>query len=233
MPRGRPRKFIGPLTKSAQARKDHKKITKIAKMIAPAKKHVTSSFPDSMRAKQSYFEMISSNGVAYGFSYRTNSTYNPRVAAGGHQPNGRDLMVQAYSKYKVHGITATVKFVAAVAVAYIACIGVTNNVSTPESDIIKLIETPGFKYKATSVNGGDVTLKLKCKNHELAGVSELNYSDDSVYSADVNSNPAEVMALGVYFTKVDGTLLTSGDIWAEVRITYDVTYYDPIIFTIS
>jgi len=229
----RPRKFIGPLTQKQQAKKDHKKILKISKMITPAKKHTTSAFPNSMRQKEKYFDYKSSDGVYYGFLYNTNSTYNPQRLAGGHQPNARDQMVLIYNKYIVHSCTVVVKMVATVGTAFIGAVGAVNNATSAETDIRKVIETPGCQYKATSVNDGTIVLKRKVINHEVAGVSQLKYETDDIYSANVGADPAEIMTAGIYYTKVDGTNLSSGYVYAEICLTYDVTYYDPIILGMS
>lgn len=230
---GRPRKFIGPLTQKQQQKKDHAKVKKIDKLITAPRRPMTSSFPASMRVKERYFDYKPSDGAYYGFLFNTNSVYNPQRLSGGHQPNSRDTMVTIYSKYKVHGCTIKVRFISAVASAYLAALCVVNNTTTPETDIRKIIETPGCKFKASSVTSGDTVLTLKIDNATVAGVPKMVYEADSIYSAAVGSDPSEVMTAGVYFTKVDGTNLSAGYVYAEILITYDVTYYDPVIQAMS
>lgn len=229
------RKFTATQGGSAKRsrRGDHSKIVKLTRMIAQPKKHTTSSFPPSMRVKQRYFDFIACDGVNLGTLFNVNSTYDPDRTLTGHQPNGRDTMATIYAKYKVHGCYVKVKFVATTVGAYLCALAPVNNAATLSGDMRVVIETPGSKYTACDINGGSKQLTMYVDCAKVAGVSKAAYENDSLYSQTIANNPAEIMTLGVYWTKVDGTALTAGYVYAEVELIYDVTYYDQELLALS
>lgn len=234
MPRGRPRKFIGPLTQKQQQKKDHAKIQKLSKIVAQPRSRLasTSSFPPSMRVKQRYFDYHASDSVTFGKMFNINSTFDPDRTGTGHQPNGRDNMAAIYNKYRVHGAKITVNFVATSAQPYMGLISAVNN-ATSMSTYYILNEAPGTKKKCVGFSGDACTIRLKADCAAIAGVSKLTYEADDIYAANVSGDPGEIMTFQIFMCKVDGTVLTSGAVYAEILIEYDVTYYDNNLIGLS
>jgi len=225
MPRGRPRKFIGPLTQKAQQKKDHKKVVRLTKLVTQPKLKNTSSFPPQMRVKQKYFEYFASNGTTDGRVFNINSTFDPDRSGVGHQPNGRDNMAAIYNKYRVHGATIKVQFAATSATAYIGMVAVCNNTGSLSTFYI-LNEQPGTKRKTSGFNGAAFQINHKSDCAKTAGVSKMQYESNDIYQALCTADPAEIMTFQVMMYKVDGTTLAAGAVYAEIVIEYDVTYFD-------
>lgn len=209
------------------------KVKRLVKLVAEPKKAITSSFPASMRVRQRYFDYIASTGATLGNLFNINSTFDPDRTLTGHQPNGRDTMASIYAKYKVHGCYVKVRWVASVAGAYLYALAPVNNAQSLQTDIRTVIETPGTKFGACDIGSSSKELSMYVDCSKVAGVSKMVYEADSIYGAAVGANPTEVMTVGVYATKVDGSLLTASYVFAEVQIDYDVTYYDEDILAQS
>jgi len=232
MPRGRPRKFIGPLTQKAQQKKDHAKLAKLVKITKQPTLKNTSSFPPQMRVKQKYFDYWASNGTTDGRVFNINSTFDPDRTGVGHQPNGRDNMAAIYNKYRVHGCKITVQFSATSASAYVAMVSAVNNAGSLSTFYI-LNEQPGTKRKSVGFTGGSVQIKHKVDCATLGGVSKIQYESNDIYQALCSADPAEIMTWQIMAYKVDGTTLSAGLVYAEVLLEYDVTYFDGISIGLS
>lgn len=73
--------------------------------------YLGSGFPDRIRLKQKYSEIVYISTSPVMTQFRANGMFDPQVAAGGHQPLYFDQLSQLYARYKVISASCNIEFI--------------------------------------------------------------------------------------------------------------------------
>jgi len=71
--------------------------------------YLGSGFPDRIRIKQKYMELVHFSTSPTDTTFRANGLFDPRLATGGHQPTYFDELAQIYARFKVLSASCTVE----------------------------------------------------------------------------------------------------------------------------
>lgn len=211
-------------TRTKQRRKGKKSTTRSQYMKVPNLSRL--GFPDCLRTTLTYSDVIAINPAsAVGqYTFRGNSVFDPDYTSAGHQPYYRDQLAAPYARYRVYSSKIHVSAVnEQVATALQVTI-------IPSSDVITFtgstypLEYPYARPLRMLGVGGIMTAAgtHSMSTQELLGLRPREVLDQD-YSASIGSQPSSEW----YW------LIVAQDLSAEniqtsmqVRITYDVEFYD-------
>lgn len=158
----------------------------VKKAVMKRTKPVKNGFPDRMTVGHRYVENASitcTSGAFNNIIFSANGLYDPRLAAGGHQPMNFDTMTLVYKTYTVIGSKITVKFVDADStVDAIPCFAgiVVDNDTSYITDYTTLMEQKKGKFALLPSNStqGVYTLTNKWSAKKSHGGKDIVGNDD-------------------------------------------------------
>ncbi len=175
-----------------------KKRTKIMRVkIVKRSRHVGMKklVPRTMTRSMVYADFLALNpaaGVLAHGSFRANSAFNPRVAAGGHQPMGFDQLMLLYNRFRVVSSSVTCHFwfpgdstpANPIAMCFIK---LGDNDGAISTSSLEIIEQRRIRYKYLQYQAGSnniKTLKYSVVPHKYLGVPAKSEDNFGTVSAD-------------------------------------------------
>jgi len=201
----------------------YSKATKIARMPEVG-------FPDKVSVKLRYVERLditTAGGVPYyNHIFRANSLYDPDYTGTGHQPLYFDQYAAIYDRYKVRGCKLVMVINNASGVNAMDVSAVHSTTTTPFTTTAKMVEqTDSLLTKFCPISQQyPVVLKYYVDCSEGFGITKAAYNNDSVYSAQIGTNPASVLYLHTHFESLNYTSSIAANVL--VRLEFYVDFYD-------
>jgi len=202
--------------------------------LTPSIRVRSNFFGSRVRVTQKYADNVSISGAAgvvAGYTWRLNSTFDPDLTGGGHQPLGRDQYATLFNKYAVLGCKWRVVAAPVINVNFTLTAAVTNNPTIPTNPIA-MLELQGTKgpinFTSTAAQYSHYPFELKGTVNlvKLSGCRGIeNYLGLDAYSSVVAGNPADSQNL-----TVAGVNSIAGVSWSAllyIMLEYDVVYFDP------
>lgn len=157
-------------------------------------------------------------------TFRLNGLFDPRNAAGGHQPMGFDQLMAMYTKYVVLGAKITVTFTASEAAYYTGDCGI--NIQDPGSSIPPttdtLVESQYSTYGIYVQAGNATTRTLAVDMSKYFGVKDI--VDDSALLGTSASDPSRQVYGVVWVNTHTGQ---AHKVNCTVKIEYDTYFLEP------
>lgn len=215
-----------------------KKLNKVAKQVkqlvsiqrAPVRATVQYPMGQSKRIKMKYCDHLQfalTAGISKTHIFRLNSTYDPDFTGIGHQPQGRDQMINYFNRYRVHNVR------------YRILCSNSNQTTTPligfyvhngtfsPVEVVALLETSSKFVQLSSTSTQSIIGKVDLA--KLNGQSKIAYKTDDMTAAQADDNPGEAM-YGVVWAYSDAA---TSALRLTIEMIYDVEWYDPIKLSLS
>lgn len=169
--------------------------------------------------------------------YNLNSVYDPDETGGGHQCYGFDTMATIYSRYKVTGCKVEITFndptIDAMAIAYQL-----TNPSTASETIASLSpyqvqeRQMGGTFTINNTGSQERKKRFYVPMWKASGLTKLQFdADPDNYTAGVGGDPGSKIQFQVACADIRGG--SSGSVMYEIRLTYDVMFYQRKILPLS
>jgi hypothetical protein len=168
-------------------------------------------FPDKVLTRMRYADVINrapALAVTDERQFNLNSTFDPDLSGGGHQPMGRDqLLGTLYNKYRVHSVHYTIVF-GCTNPGFTSSLvyAVPSNDTTAANSTISIAMEQPFVWYALSQFGAPLPRCSKKVNiWDILGRSRAEYLADDITGSNYNSNPTEAAVLKIGSSSADGT----------------------------
>lgn len=205
--------------------------TGIGRLIAPAPSNwsqLLSSFPTRLITRNKYTEIIdipTAAASAATYLFNLNSTFDPNRTGTGHQPTGRDVLVQIYNRYRVHRVDWKIEVAPAAAQEF--CIVPQNHANT-YTDIDTAGEQPHSVLHGGTTTTNMVRFTGGCMLHLVNGQTEAQYAANEDCASLVSTTPAETICLAIVGQNFAATPIFTA-CSAKVTLWYTTEWYDPIV----
>jgi len=180
-------------------------------------------FPDRLMTSLRYHtvgSITSTSGVLGTYVFRWNSTFDPDLTSGGHQPLYRDTYAGIYDHYSVISATATILYTNGTTDQFIVG-AVTDDDSSASSSIDTLCEqSHGVHTTLTALTGSfshcKFSLQWDCK--KVLGIDPFA---SQTYKTAVASNPSEESDLILWCADISGN---TNSVTFDIELRYDVLW---------
>lgn len=161
---------------------------------------------------------------------RLNSTFDPELTAGGHQPYGRDTYASLYNRYLVRKVHATMRFfiTGAVSSPYLVTL-VPNNDGSAITSAFNPEFPDAISFPLTIAK--PMTIRKTFYPNKVTGVTTTKYRADDVYQALVGTDPSELIVLHTIVTDGLGVAVTG--VVMNYTLTYVTEFFDPVVIGTS
>lgn len=180
------------------------------------------------------FVMNQTTGTVWTYAYRGNSLYDPDYTGVGHQPRGYDQLAALYKGYRVNGCKLELMGVSP-ATGDGGCMEIVAFPTVEVNDLTAedpeyLAELPGASMMILN-QGESKKVTLYNSTASALGITKQKARNDDIYTASVGYNPSIVWYYQLLAQVSDES--TTMDAFLYLKLTYYVTWYEPIQLTLS
>lgn len=189
-------------------------------------------FPDRVFTRMTYGDVVArapALAVVDERQFRLNSTFDPDLTGGGHQPMGRDqLLGTIYGKYRVHSVSVHVELCAQIP-GFVPClfyICPSNDTTALTSSLSAAIEQPMSltQLRNSSVDMFPTVLQRRYNLWDVLGRTKQQYVTDDLTGSVYTTDPVEQILLKIGCMSADATAVV---IWQfKIRLDMVVECYD-------
>lgn len=182
-------------------------------------------FPDRLVSKVRYHDNIKlsiSLGSLAKNLFMWNSTYDPDVTGGGHQPMYRDTFAAIYDQYAVISAKAVIKFLNTSTSSIIVCGALTDDDTSIAATVNVLCEQNHGVHTILPPLAGSLSSKTFNLDWDCRKILNIDPYSSETYKTAVGSNPTEQSILGIWATNFDAT---------SVDVTFDIMIEQTVLWS--
>lgn len=178
--------------------------------------------------------ILTGTPAVFQYQFRLNSTFDPDLTGGGHQPYGRDTLASLYGRYRVLSCSWVIEFPPILSTTLLTAVPVTFVVvpfmgaPVTTTSIGQAIEWPRAKFVTVAPGGDTQIITGKVSLNQLAGRGIDEYVSEDDYAAAAGANPAAIMTLNIIATTSAGTGGMPLSMPIVVCLSYFVEWFEPI-----